>query len=118
MARTEAEVEAALALHAKIRAQGLGRAIALMAPEEVALARRLICHALQDMIAPQVAASTNFHLQPNHVVEQVGALMKISNPEVEIIGNRDVMPVRVQGNFTPTIMAASPSSPPPAPRKK
>jgi hypothetical protein len=56
MARTDAEIEAAIVLHKKIRTNGLQRAIDIMEPTEKAYARRLICHALEDMIAPKVTA--------------------------------------------------------------
>lgn len=64
MARSEKEIADALELHKAIRTNGLGRAIALMDPVQVAAARRLICHALEDMIAPKVTAGeplTNCH---------------------------------------------------------
>lgn len=57
MARTEAEVEAALALHKKIKTHGLQRAVDLMDPTEKAYARRTICHALEAFVAPSIASA-------------------------------------------------------------
>lgn len=84
MPRSDQEIEAALALHKKIRTNGLQRAIDLMEPTEKAFARRLICHALEDMIAPKVTG----HGTPDLVLRDGDASSFVEPGTLRVIDER------------------------------
>lgn len=67
MERTTEEVEAAIELRKKIKANGLKRAVELMGDTERSYARRTICHALEAFVAPKVVSQGEPQMRKNRV---------------------------------------------------